>query len=403
VAAGDAAEQDTLLRRALDRFPDDPRFLLYLVRSEPYPSLEYRNRIARLLRVSADDPVLGEVVFEYGLRAPTGSERRWAIRVLEDLSWADPIRVVLRAELEGEADERAALDEFFAADGFRSYDAYLQLDAGLPPDLREELRAAAREYTGTSTTDPDRDGLWNERVTVTSGVVERWERDLNQDGITELAVYAVDGEPVQASQASAFGTTTVFYDQYPYVASAEVATIGGSERFTLRPRAVRFPTLAYGESGTAFDLETAVPSRVRQLSASELISASVRQDDIRHDGTISERRYLESGIVREIQRDEDGDGVWDRLLLTDGGVPRTGVRDLDADGYYEVAEGYRGGRLVALAVDDDHDGVPEVFERSGEISVREWDLNEDGVIDVEEFDLWTGSVIREFPFAEQDQ
>ncbi|MFW5784454.1 MAG: hypothetical protein ACOCY8_08055, partial [Spirochaetota bacterium] len=74
---------------------------------------------------------------------------------------------------------------------------------------------------------------------------------------------------------------------------------------------------------------------------------------------------------------------------------------LDGDGYYEVAEGYRNGRLVALAVDSDDDGEPEVFEREAGVPVREWDINGDGVIDVREFSWWTDEVIREFPLAEQ--
>ncbi|MFW5742015.1 MAG: tetratricopeptide repeat protein [Spirochaetota bacterium] len=401
-AMGREAERDGIVELAADRFPDDPRFFWFALRSEALPSMEYRRRLERFLDIdtrSSYGPDVDDLLFEYGMRAPVAKEAAWALEMLEEREWGEA-RI---AELWLEVDPERALERFVELDGWSDYRTGRELLARLDEEAAERLLDRAKSFSGVSTIDNDRDGMWNERITADAGVIERWERDADQDGVAELDLELSGGEPASVRLASpGLPAVELEYEQYPFVSSARMSTEVGSEVFVLRPRSVRFETVVdLPASGPLFASDMALADAPRAIERSELVAASVRIDLQRDDETVFERVYREGGAAREILRDANGDGAWDHLILTDGGFATSGVRDLDNDGYFEVAEGYRNGRLVALAVDADGDGDPEVFEREVGVPVREWDLNGDGAIDVREFSWWTDSVIREFPVAEQ--
>ena len=141
------------------------------------------------------------------------------------------------------------------------------------------------------------------------------------------------------------------------------------------------------------------------LSAVRLAAESVQMYDA--DGRIVEDRMLEDGVVLRSSRDTNGDGAMDHLVVYESGLPVTALRDIDGDGYFEVAEAYVDGRISMIIVDEDDNGTPDVTEhaRTGarDGADREWDLDQDGVIDVREFGIWTDSVRRQFPFLENDR
>lgn len=401
-AMGREAERDGIVELAADRFPDDPRFLWFALRSEPFPSMEYRRRLERFMDTDAPSsygPDLDELLFEYGMRAPVTEEAAWALAMLEEREWGEA-RI---AELWLEVDRDRAVERFVELDGWADYRTGRELLAHLDTEAGERLRGLARSFSGVSVVDGDRDGVWNERITADAGVIERWERDSDQDGVAELDLELSGGEPASVRLVTpGRPAVELEYDQYPFVSNARISTEAGSELFVLRPRSVRLETVVeLPAAGPLFGSDLVLADAPRAVERSELVAAAVRIDLQRDDGTVYERVYREGGVARQTLRDANGDGAWDHLLLTDGGFATSGVRDLDGDGYFEIAEGYRNGRLVALAVDADGDGKPEVFEREVGVPVREWDLNGDGAIDVREFSWWTDSVIREFPIAEQ--
>ncbi len=399
---GREAERDAVLDLARDRFPDDPRLVWFMIRSEPFPSVEYRRELERLIRADASSeygPDLDDLLFEYGMRAPVPQEAAWALSELDGRGWSEPRLALLELDLDAER----AVDRFLARDGWTDYRTGRALLTRVETEYADRLGEAAREYTGMSVIDDDRDGVWNERIAVADGMVTRWERDADQDGQAEVDLSFAGDEPA-AVRLAAPGVPPVDleYGQYPFVSRASIGAEIGSELFVLRPRSVRLEALEeLPSAGPVFGSVVELVDEPRTVERDELVSAAIRIDLVREDGTVAERTFREAGVARQIMRDGDGDGAWDHLLLSDGGFATSGVRDLDGDGYYEVAEGYRNGRLVALAVDSDDDGEPEVFEREAGVPVREWDINGDGVIDVREFSWWTDEVIREFPLAEQ--
>lgn len=402
------AAADDLASAARDLYPDDPRFFWFFLRAEPHPSREYRRELERLLHATtrshssvglpARGPRLADLLYEYGSRAPTGSERAWARDRLGDLDWPDP-RIGL---LYLPDDPEAAVDAFLTADGLSDYATLRDIVQRTAGAARARVLDAASEFSGTSLLDPQRDGWWSERLLVENGAVLRWERDLNRDGVVEFTVDFDERRPRALLLVADGQRIRLVYGQYPFLESAEVIDGLTREVYTLRPRAVSVAAVrALPSDGPRFDSDLALELPIRRVDRDELRSAAVRQDTLRPDGGVAERVYLRDGHAYRVLRDGHGDGAWDHLLLFDRDVPVAGVRDLTGDGYFEITEGYRDGRLVALAIDTTGNGVPDVFERHEEIPVREWDLNGDGRIDAREFRIWSESVTREFPLEER--
>jgi len=400
-ALGRLSDADSLLAIARDRFPNDPRYFLFVIEREPTVTEEHRLELERL----TDGPdafrwvdSLNRLLFEYALRAPTDAEREWAVSRLSQREWDDAR--LARAMLPQASDR--ALSWFLAHDGVSDLSAFFELLETLGSDDARAIREAATAFNGWSERDSDDDGFWNERVAVENGAMIRWQRDLDQDGIVELGVAFGSAGPIEVVRRDEETTVRLRYSQYPYLGEGEIATQLGSEVFVLRPRAVRLDVMQpLSDEGPRFDGTSRVSESVRTVRRRELIAAAIRIDHIRADGTIAERIFNEAGTRSRILRDESGDGAWDHFMLNDGGFVVSGVRDIDGDGYHEVAEAYRNGRLVAVAIDSDDDGVPEVFEQYDRLGAREWDVNEDGRIDVREFSFWTDSVLREFPLSDQ--
>lgn len=400
---GTFAELDELLTSAMDRFPDDPALFHYRLMREPFPSEEYRLEIERLMTTAsptfrpyaAISPrrSLDEVILEYGRRAPTAAERAWALDSLRDRGWSDPRIVFLEPSVSA-----STVSRFVELGGLANLSVLRELAGVADREQRARLEADARGFSGTALVDRNRDGVWDERVTVESGLITRWERDRNQDGRHEVDTRLGPRGPIEVVIGES-DRITVRYGRYPYVESTTRAVDAGTERFVMRPRAMRLDVFSdLAPDGARYGPTPELVQSVRVPRLPELIEAAVQIELRNAEGAFVERSYVLDSVRRAVERDGSGDGEPDHFLVTNGGLAVAGVRDLDADGRFEIAEGYRNGRLVALAVDSDDDGAPDVFERGAVESIREWDLDGDGAIDVREFGIWTESVMQEFPF-----
>ena len=389
-------EADNELVRARDRFPDDPAFFLIELSDEPIPSLRYRDELNRLLRVSSEpgDALLAALLV-YAETAPTQSESEWAADQYEELGGRYPAIALARRRFV----PTGSIDSFLALGGVSHPDLIARL-GDLDPDEQEQIDAAVAAYSGVATVDADRDGWYEERMDVSSGVVMRWDVDRNEDGQNEASVSFGRTLPASVSVTTDSGDSLVRYDRYPYVQSVELPRLGGAERLILRPRATTFMVVnGIPADGPRYGagMSISAPLPVFDLLAAE--RATTVTEELDADGLVRERRYLEEGVVVRVADDSDGDGRWDYLVVMDDGLPAAAVRDLDGDGYFEVSEGYERGRLVIRAIDENDNGTPEIVERRDESS-RNWDVNEDGEIDIREFTSWVDEVLGEFGFLE---
>ncbi len=383
------------------QFPDDPRFFLLELESEQSPSFRYRRELDRLLRVGADGRSMEAAVLRYALTAPISSERTWAFETYLDIGGQDAA-IVLALAGSGEGD---IVETFTSLNGYDRRDVLLDVMEMVPGTVTlDALLGDARQFSGLSHSDSDGDGFWEERVTVVEGFIERWEIDADQNGINEVEVVLHEGEPVQLTAEQPAGMVIAEYDSYPFVRTVTVPLPVGGSRHNLLPFAVRVPILVrLPIGGPSLESSLELPDGFvgLDLSAVILASASVQVRD--SEERVVQNSSLEEGIVVRSSWDTNGDGAMDHLVVYRSGLPVTALRDIDGDGYFEVAEAYVEGRLSLMVVDEDDNGTPDVIEDAGGGGERAWDLDQDGVIDVREFGIWTDSVRREFPFLENNR
>ncbi len=403
---GERAAADRQVALARDLFPNDPRFLRLALDLEPFPSIEHArelNRLADALRNgsdryggSPDRGALQEAFLLYAERATTEAERERAVREYIELGGERPRALALLVRF----------DLAMAVALFDQWEAWRSLELLRDPMFGEllavdQVAATLAEASG-EVAERGVDGRWRERLVVQSGRLVSWDVDEDGDGVSETSVRFSGESPTSLVVANDEGFMELEYGLYPFVESASVALHSGTETFVLRPRAVELHAVTSLPVRGAALSSLPTLTAVARPSVATLRQAAVRVDITDSSGTLVERRYHAAGDRVHLARDRNGDGQWDMVEVSSGGVPEQRAVDLDYDGYYEVLEGFRGGQRLVRAVDEDEDGVPELFQREIGVSVREWDINEDGRIDVREFEGWRASVVRDFPLLDQE-
>ncbi|MEE8441145.1 MAG: hypothetical protein V3S41_05435 [Spirochaetia bacterium] len=399
--ADDGARANRAVADGRRQFPDDMRFFLLELESEPSPSFRYRRVLNRLLRAGADGRSMQATLLRYALTAPIASERTWGFETYLEMGGQDPA-IILAVAASGDRD---IVDTFVRLNGYGRRDALVNvIEAVGAGDTLDALLDGAGRFSGISHSDGDGDEFWEERVTVVNGFVLRWEIDADQNGINEVDVVLSNGEPVRLTVEQPAGMVVADYEAYPFVKSVEIPFEGGSSRYNLLPFAIRAPILReLPVGGPRLESSLELPGGFvgLDLSAVRLAADSVQMRD--PEDRVVEERILEDGIIVRSSRDTNRDGAMDHLVVYRSGLPVTGLRDIDGDGYFEVAEAYVDGIVSMMIVDEDDNGTPDVTEYAREGGEREWDLDQDGVIDVREFGIWTDSVRREFPFLENSR
>jgi tetratricopeptide (TPR) repeat protein len=387
---------DRLLVRSRDRFPDDARFFDIALSREAVPSLRYRDELERLIAAdSGDDPALLIAVLRYAETAPTAEEATWAVATYLDFGGADPAVALAQDRFTGESD----LSLFVELGGVAHRDlvgAVVSSDESTLSTLEE----AVSQFSGTAIVDSNRDGFYEERLTVSDGMIVSWSADRNQDGVHEVEIELGPRLPQTARVDTPAGLVQLRYGRYPYVESAEVSGAEGTERMVVRPNTVSFSVLQeIPEDGPSYGSTIRLRDPLPVVDLGAVSRASISVEDLDPEGRPVRIRYLENGAVARVVSDLDRDGRWDQLAVLRDGVVVGSVRDIDTDGYFEVAEGYTDGQLAIRAIDENDNGTPEIVEIKMD-DVREWDLNEDGTIDFREFGIWTDGVKSEFSFLE---
>jgi len=271
-------------------------------------------------------------------------------------------------------------------------------------DARAVLGASIRDESGVTLVDRNADGFWEERVTVADGLVRRWETDRNQDGVTEVDLRIAGGEPASVTLLQSPEAITVRYGTYPFAASVSLPSTDGSVRYRVRPFTLTvsvLQTLPVG--GPRIDSVLELSTDLGSVDLSGVARASVERELLDRAGNVVEVHGLVDGAVVTARRDTNADGRMDHLVVYKNGKPVNALRDIDGDGYFEVAESYVNGEISMVSVDEDDNGTPDVTEYAHNSGERTWDLNQDGVVDVREFGIWSRSVTVEFPFLENRQ
>ncbi len=310
---------------------------------------------------------------------------------------------VLQAEAAGRGpatdgdsvDFDALVAAFVEADGARNLHLIERIGRVVPPRLRRQAYGLLPR-SGTLRSDRDLDGFAEEMYSFEEGRVRTVEVDPDQDGrgdrVVRFAPAAVPAEIYYDDMG-----LTVEYSDYPRVMALCYNDGLLEARYVLHPRRYALPlvelnTFAEG-APEAVLLGEVLPAP--DYSLRMLAEMSYRIIDSTPGGLVSILQHTRGVPIRRLE-DGNGDGVIDRVVAFVDGVPSTGMRDLDHDGRFESVLLFEDGLPAALLVDQDGDGNPEARERYTDAYLGEWDINEDGIIDVSEYRDAAGIVRREF-------
>lgn len=396
---GQVAAANEAIEAGLARYPNDSRLFHLEMLQEPFPSYRQRAELERLLRETgtADEYLMASILL-YAESASSEAEQRWGMDLYLEQNGSDPAIALVAAKLDG---WDAGVTLFEALDGYQRVDVMRDLLALM--DDNASIPLGATEFAGKSWVDSDRDGFAEQLFYTEGGFIVSWQVDENQDGVPEYDVQFGDGEPSSVVVRTNAVPVTIRYDVYPFARSVEITHPDGKEVLTVRPSSVIFRVAeSIPAEGAKLVVPISLPARLPTLDLDAYHRSSHQIDWTGGVEGGSDRRFYESGLLVRSMHDTDGDGAWDRLAVYTDELPLAVLRDIDGDGYFEVAETYESGRLAAVIVDDNDNGIPDLYERREESGTRDWDLNEDGSIDVREFGILVDEVRRSFPFAEDE-
>ncbi len=403
----EAAEEAALRGRRL--YPEDPRFVLFLLRRDPVPGPSTGRWLDA--NVSGDPAYLESLLYYAERVGDPGRALALSDRYLA-LGGEDPRVALIRAAAAGEdADgggrtgrdaaraREAAWELFVRMDGLRDKAAVEEMYALLPEgELKARVQDVLSEYNGDSVRDEDRNGFWEERFVFSDGRLERWQIDRNQDGVLEYDVLLASRVP-RSLEVSPQGFV-ITYGAYPEVSAAETVDDDILRRYRVLPG-----RLTYRVLGEDVDWGSPVPGPAFPFRLAEAPPAFdeelLRENAFRLElgtpgGPVTRVLTLEDGVVLREAIDEDGNGRIDHVISYEDGTRVAGMRDADHDGRFEVAEQYEDGDLALLLVDADGDDTFEYRERLKPEASVSWDYDGDGVIDARELRAGRSEIIRQF-------
>jgi tetratricopeptide (TPR) repeat protein len=269
---------------------------------------------------------------------------------------------------------------------------------------KQQLIERYRNYSGVLTSDKDRNGYWEEELTVENGSILAYRKDADQNGITEITVH-INGQPEAVEIQD--GGVRFTYRKYPEIGTV-ICRPGNPYGITvpadneisyhLRPDSLYYSL--YPVSGPAHQLEDYMQERIIPytpvIDEKSLMETAFRiQNASPGTQTVHWALDVREGTPIKMVQDTTGDGEWDKIVLYRSGNPAEGMRDPDEDGIYEVLELYSNGKIAVVMYDEDGDGNPEYIKQTRPNTQVLWDYNDDGTIDDREIMLGRNRILRE--------
>jgi thioredoxin-like negative regulator of GroEL len=409
--AGRLEEAETVARAGRDLFPDDARFMLFLLELDPIPG----PRWGRLLdeNVSSRPAYLSALLY-YAERVRNTERRAELAQRHLNLGGENPDAAVLLAEVAASRNDpqalEAAWERFVRMDGLSDKAAVERMYSVIPEGtLHDRVSRVLARLDRTLVRDEDENGYWEERFVFSDGTLTRWLVDSDENGVVEYDI-ELEARVPRAAARTPEGFS-LRWGAYPEVATAELpaAELTAAElpvadsavlRYAIVPGELTYDLLSedlnWGAAvpGPAFPfaLEDAPPILGEEL----LLLHAYRREVVGSGGAVLRVDTLDDGAVLRRVYDEDRDGEIDRVVSFENGVPTSGMRDADRDGRFEIGVQYTDGEPALLLVDADGDGVAEYRERLKPERSYAWDYNADGVIDAQELVLGRNEVLRQF-------
>ncbi|MBN1616214.1 MAG: tetratricopeptide repeat protein [Spirochaetales bacterium] len=386
---GRIREARSLISRAIDRWPFDPRFpRLFLIREKKGSpddlSLNIASRITARLSVWENEDrelLLLTVPFE-----PSADIRKRNIRIYRGMGKNDqqegqeglsPLAALLALEY-GLIDETRALEEVFSFSQTGLYRDDLVVLSSLiaGKETRARMVDILRDWNGLLHEDSNGDGLIDSRVLYQMGRPYHAYLDPNQDGDIDYELTCSLGKIEQVSIASQ--GISVRYETYPAV---KTITQHGRE-YVMVPGTFSWAPVSW--KGDTFNLGGEplytfhYTRSITALTEHALIMSATYYRESSDDGS-ELRVMLEKGVPLMGER-RLGGRVYERILYTRG-LPSRASRDENADGHFETIVDYDGqGEIRTISVDNNANSTweyRETYSPDGSVQ-KQWDSDENG-------------------------
>jgi hypothetical protein len=409
-----------LLAEALDRYPREswPLRVFFEDGAERLPGGNEGDLAALVLRrlplLLEDDPDLAWLSFPF---IRDLEEARRLVAAYRAAGGRNPAALPAALSL-GLISEEGAVGELFE---YSRRETEIRMDKALVLQTGELLlTAGARElfkrnflrFSGVITEDADGDGYAEALVRYREGQIAEYAYDGDQDNRPELLAFFGAGVPFRAEVAvplelagAGRGEALVRWEEYPAVLESSL----GGVRYIPRPRDFFYAPFQLRElGGTGLLFPGGDPRRIA-LSPRTLLSfaSALERPSGEFTGAL-ERVELNRGVPERAREYLDGRLVSETEFVQ--GRPVLQRIDLDLDGRLETVRRFRpgggGGEFPALFPGDyageiessesdwDGDGIFETGERygyqgppgsgaPGERVIRSWDIDRDGIREIE--------------------
>ncbi len=412
--SGESAQARAILEDARARFPNDPGLAYLDLMQDPVPSLATS---AWLDDHSSKNPAYLRFVLDYVRILSDDAVRKHFLDLYFRMGGNSPEAWAYSAGLSG--NDADALKNFLSAGGLPASSsgtgeigAVRLIDRRLTdPAAKADLRNRLQNYTGTLGLDSNHDGFFEESLSFDKGRLRSWVVDQDQDGVPEYRLHFTPGlssvdRSLTTNSAGEPPVTTSYtatYGVYPAVQSVrfERSSLypGEDVEYQLLPGRLSLPVITPPALESGYDvLNTPELDPTPTLVGESEVRSLAFRAIFRTGNPVHIHRivFMKDGVPFLAAIDNAGSGVVDEVVEYRNGVPAAGVRDLNGDGYFEESELYTAGRVSYIAVDENHDGMPDYFQQLSPAVTYSWDLNHDGRVDVKDMVIGRNEVTRMF-------
>lgn len=386
---GDRGSGNNVLENALQLYPRDLTvYQTYIKMLIQFGNLTRANQlVARGRKEFPGEPVF--IYFQFVLSTDIAQQTELFSQYV-GLQGADPSLVLafsgLKQARPDAATTESLIDFFLAKHGETDISRLQALIENLRPhpDLFKFLVSRLGTLAGEKTIDKDQDGFYEARYVFSRGNLDRVLFDDDQDGRAELQIELSHDTPVKIiSEKTTARTIEYQYNEYPRLTTVVVRSPERTVTYELVPDALSFLPVTKLPDGSRHEFLLGLTSALRFPEENDVSRFAYASVERFQDTTLPVRQWeLWNGLRRVLHEDTDHDGAFERrVMFDDSGKPLRGSSDMDQDGTYEIEELYANGVLIRVTYDEDGDGEADYFQDATG-TLKEWDLNNDGIIDV---------------------